>query len=148
MRATAIVVTVLAALLGGAIAAAGGNGVPEFRLPDALEWRTAPWDTRVQAAWVLGTERGDGPYLQRVRIAPGGRVPLHSHPDTRQTTVLSGTLNVRFPTAEGPGATLVLPAGAAYVARAGRVHEVWAGDVAVEYQEAGSGPTATDFTPP
>lgn len=118
---------------------------PAYILPDALHWASPPGNTAVQGAWVLGSEQAHGPYLFRVRIAAGGRIAPHTHPDERYTTVLSGTLHVSFGLDFDPSRALVLPAGSVYVAPAGRPHSVWAVDEEVTYQEAGTGPTATKF---
>jgi len=47
-----------------------------------LRWFGPPHYLDLQAAWVLGDERTAGPYLLRVRLASGGRIPPHTHPDT------------------------------------------------------------------
>ncbi len=118
---------------------------PQIMLPDTLHWVSPPWDAAVHAAWVLGSEQADGPYVLRVRITPGGKIPPHTHPDQRYTTVLSGTLHVSFGPDFNSARALVLPAGAVYVAPANQPHLVWAEEGEVVYQEAGTGPTATQF---
>lgn len=138
-------------LVGGPGTAVADTGsatppdVPVVRLPDTLYWTSPPWDDRVSATWILGGERQAGPYLQRVRIAPGGRIPRHVHPDTRQTTVLSGTLHVSFGATGESTTEVTLPEGSVYVVPAGVAHEVRPGDGEVLYQEAGTGPTATNL---
>ena len=121
---------------------------PKVTLPDTLHWVSPPWDAAVSAAWILGSEQGAGPYLLRVRITPGGKIPPHTHPDERYTTVLSGTLHVSFGPDFNSARALLLPAGAVYVAPANQPHSVWAEDDEVVYQEAGTGPTATLFMKP
>jgi len=121
---------------------------PQVVLPDGLKWASPPWDPLVHAAWVLGAEQASGPYLLRVRIAPGGNIPPHTHPDERYTTVLSGTLQVSFGPDFESARTLVLPAGAVYVAPANQPHFVRPAGGEVIYQEAGTGPTATLFMNP
>ena len=121
---------------------------PKVMLPDALHWSSPPWDPAVHAAWVLGSEQAQGPYLLRVRITPGGRIPLHTHPDERYTTVLSGTLHVSFGPDFNSATAVVLPAGAVYVAPANQPHFIWVEHGEVMYQEAGTGPTATLFSEP
>ncbi len=118
---------------------------PKVMLPDTLHWVSPPWGPAVHGAWVLGSEQAGGSYLLRVRIEPGARIPPHTHPDDRYTTVLSGTLHVSFGPDFNAARALVLPAGAVYIAPANQPHEVWAEDGEVMYQEAGNGPTATNF---
>jgi quercetin dioxygenase-like cupin family protein len=117
--------------------------VPVF--PDALPWRSPPGRTGVEAAWVVGAETAPGPYVLRVKLASGAKIPPHTHPDARTTTVLAGTLYVGFGESFDAARAIAIPEGAVYVAPAGVPHFVWARDGAVVYQETGSGPTATSF---
>jgi len=118
---------------------------PEVILPAALHWQRPFGDDRLQAAWALGSETAIGPYLLRVRLASGARIPVHRHPDSRSTTVLRGTLWVGFGTEADDGRLVAVPEGAVYVAPAGVSHFIWARDGEVVYQEAGVGPTGTQL---
>jgi quercetin dioxygenase-like cupin family protein len=133
------------ALLAGCLATAGVAvaEVPAPVLPAALAWRALPGNPRVEGAWVVGAEQSPGLYALRVRIRHGGAIPPHVHPDTRYSTVLSGTLYVGFGERPDEQAMVAVPAGAAYVAPAGVAHYLSARDGDVEYQEGGFGPTAT-----
>jgi quercetin dioxygenase-like cupin family protein len=131
-----------AVMLGAALASDTG---PAPVLPDQLRWTSPPGNSEVHGAWVVGAERETGNYLLRVRIDAGGSLPPHTHPDTRNTTVLSGTLYVGFGATFDKSSVVPVPAGAVYVAPAGVAHYVWAKDGEVLYQEAGYGPTATRF---
>lgn len=119
------------------------DAAPAPILPAALHWFSPPGNAAVRAAWVLGAEDRPGAYLLRVRLAADARLPPHAHPDARHTTVLSGTLYVGFGAAFDSARVVAVPVGAVYVAPAGVAHYLWARDGAVEYQEAGVGPTAT-----
>lgn len=112
-------------------------------LPESLQWFAPPANPQLRAAWVIGTEAGSGPYLLRVRLAPGGRIPPHTHPDTRNSTVLSGTLYVGFGELADESTVVAIPAGGVYVAPANVPHFLWAKDGEVVYQESGTGPTGT-----
>jgi quercetin dioxygenase-like cupin family protein len=81
----------------------------------------------------------------RNRFAPGTKAQPHSHPDTRFTYVLSGTLYVGFGRTFDPTKMRAIPTGAVYVAPARIPHFVWAKEGEVVFQETGLGPTATDF---
>jgi len=116
---------------------------PQPILPEALSWSGPPGIPGLQAAWMLGAEDRPDAYLLRVRLAADTRIPPHSHPDERQTTVLAGTLYVGFGAQFDAGRLVAVPAGAVYVAPAGVPHFLWARDGEVLYQEAGIGPTAT-----
>lgn len=114
-------------------------------LPERLTWVSPPTLPALQSAWMLGTESQAGLYLLRVKLAPGGRIPPHIHPDERITTVLSGTLRVGFGNAFAETGAVAIPTGAVYVAPAGVPHFVWAKESEVTYQETGMGPTGTVF---
>lgn len=95
-------------------------------LPDSLRWLPAPGIDGLEAAWVLGAEDRPGPYLLRVRLAEGGRIPPHTHPDERTTTVLSGVLHVGLGATFDPEALVAVPAGGVYVIAADAPHFLWA----------------------
>lgn len=63
---------------------------------------------------MLGAEQKPEPYLIRVRLAAGGRIPPHTHPDVRNTTVLSGTLYVGFGATFDESTRVAIPTGAVY----------------------------------
>lgn len=114
-------------------------------IPEQAAWVEPPALPGLQAAWLIGTEAGPGPYALRLRLAQGGRIGVHVHPDDRITTVLSGTLYVGFGTIFDETRVQPIPAGAVYLAPADQPHYVWARDGDVEYQESGFAPTATNF---
>lgn len=112
-------------------------------MPESLRWSSPPTIPGLKGAWLLGAENEPGTYVQRVILAAGARIPAHTHPDTRYSTVLSGTLYVAFGTKPADADFVAVPAGALYVAPAGQAHTLWARDDEVVYQEAGNGPTGT-----
>lgn len=124
------------------------NIPPQPLLPETLRWIDRPGDLPRQAAWVLGAEQKPEPYLIRVKLKADGRIPPHSHPDVRHTTVLSGMLYVGFGAAFDESIRVAIPTGAVYVAPAGVPHFLEARDGAVVYQEAGVGPTGTVWVKP
>lgn len=136
---------VLGALAGPVLA-----GEPRLApvLPDALRWFSPPGVDALQAAWVLGSEQIAGPYVLRVRLEAGGRIPPHTHPDERATTVLSGTIHVGLGDSFDEAALVAVPEGGVYVIPARAPHFLWAKEGAVLYQESGTGPTATTPTGP
>jgi quercetin dioxygenase-like cupin family protein len=114
-------------------------------LPESLRWTSPPTIPGLKGAWVVGAEREPGVYAQRVVLAAGARIPAHTHPDTRYSTILSGTLYVAFGEKATDGDFVAVPAGAVYIAPAGQPHTLWARDGEVIYQEAGNGPTGTNL---
>lgn len=119
------------------------NVAPQPMSPDGFKWFSPPNNPQLKGAWVVGAEKDAGVYALRVALAQGGRIPAHTHPDTRFSTVLSGTLYVTFGNGDEGATWVPVPAGAVYVAPAGVPHALWARDGDVVYQESGAGPTAT-----
>jgi mannose-6-phosphate isomerase-like protein (cupin superfamily) len=107
--------------------------------PASWTWFSPPGNPALRGTWIVGSENAPGLYALRVELAAGGRIALHAHPDTRYSTVLSGTLYVGFDDTTSP--PFAVPAGGVYVAPANRPHHLWAKDGVVVYQEAGFGPT-------
>lgn len=118
-------------------------GEPAPILAGDLHWFSPPTNPAVQGAWVVGAEDKARPYLLRVKLAAGGKIPPHTHPDERSSTVLAGTLYVGFGTTFDETKVVAVPTGAVYVAPAETAHYVWAKDGEVIYQETGGGPTNT-----
>ncbi|WP_319242873.1 cupin domain-containing protein [uncultured Propionivibrio sp.] len=116
---------------------------PQPILPESLRWFSPPNNPLVRGAWMLGAEQDAGAYVFRVTLARNAKLPVHTHPDTRHTTVLSGTLYVGFGDVFDESRMAAVPAGGLYVAPANVPHYLWAKDGDVSYQEVGVGPTAT-----
>jgi len=116
---------------------------PEPVLPDQAVWSAPLGLAGVAGAWLLGTQEGEGIYQYRVRLEPGARIPPHTHPDTRNSTVLKGTLWVGFGESFDEDAMVAIHEGSLYLAPAGTPHFLWARDGEVEYQENGVGPSGT-----
>ena len=138
----AIVLFATSALFAVAVAQ---SNAPAPILPDSIRWVSPPSVSGLQMAWVLGAEQKPGPYILRVKLAAGARIPPHTHPDERNTTVLAGTIYVGFGETLDEANVVAIPAGAVYVAPANVPHYVWAKDGDAMFQEAGVGPTRTEF---
>ena len=65
-------------------------------MPDAINRDKSCRTTRSAERWVLSAGDKPGPYLLRVKLAPGARIPPHSHPEERSGTVFSGTVHLGF----------------------------------------------------
>ena len=144
LRLTCLLVLSVASLAASSGCAQGKADQPVRIFPDQIKW-DAQLPTGARAAVLSGPLDKPVLYLQRVRLIRGGMVPPHTHPDTRNITVLSGELYVgQGETMEADKSTRY-PAGSYLVVPAGVVHYAWAKDGEVEYQESGIGPTATNF---
>lgn len=143
-----IMVALILAITSSRFTRAATDGVlPTPILPETLRWIDAPGGLPLRATWMLGAEQQPEPYLIRVQLKAGGRIPPHTHPDTRNTTVLSGTLYVGFGTTFDESALAAIPTGAVYVAPAQVPHFLMAKEE-VLYQEGGVGPTGTVWVKP
>ena len=135
-------------LMANALAMGQNDAAPVPILPDSIRWVSPPNMSGVQAAWILRNERKPGAYILRVKLAAGVRIPPHTHPDERNTTVLRGTIYVGFGETFDEKKVVAIPAGAVYVAPANIPHYIWAKDSDAMYQEAGIGPTGMALTEP
>lgn len=138
----AIILMVISIFSGLAVAQ---SIAPEPILPGTLRWGSPPNMPGLQGAWVLGAEQKPGHYIFRVKLPSGARIPPHTHPDERNTTVLTGTIYVGFGKTFDETKVVAVPAGGVYIAPANVPHYIWAKDGDAMYQEAGMGPTRTSF---
>ena len=110
---------------------------------DAVPWKTFASAAGVEVAAMYGVPSEAGLYTTRVRMQPGVRLLIHTHPDTRMVTVLSGSLYAgrgeRYDTAN----ETKVSSGGFFIVPAGSPHYVRAGEAGTVYQESGFGPTAT-----
>lgn len=123
--------------LGGAAAESGAA-----LQPVAIAYKPSPFG---EGAILSGPLDKPVLYTQRVHLKQGGLVPPHTHPDTRYTTVLSGTLYVCTGDKVDAATAKAFPAGSFLITPANVVHCSWAKDGDVVYQESGIGPTATNL---
>lgn len=123
----------------------GQKQAPVPVLPDSIQWMRPPNVSGLQVAWILGSEQESGTYILRVKLTAGTKIPPHTHPDERNTTVLKGNIYVGFGETFDEARVVAIPEGAMYVAPANIHHYVWAKDGDAIYQESGQGPTRTVF---
>ena len=85
-----------------------------------VEWRIFPaFPPNARLAVLVGDPTKPGPYVIRVKLAAGVKMPPHRHPEDRVYTVISGVFYIGLGdefdetklTAHGPGSVLVLPGG-------------------------------------
>ncbi len=115
-----------------------------------------PEDFRPNSKWVLLVDptRPDGAHVDNItvifeEIAPGDRIPLHTHPIHEVLLVDAGTPEVTLGDerrAVGPGAVVFIPAGTPHRTRNAsdrpvRVHAMFPSEViGVEYLERNAAP--------
>ncbi len=112
------------------------------RDPD-LTWTKILNATGLESVVLYGNPAGAGPYVIRVRFAPGAMSPPHFHREERHVVVLKGTWWVGSGPKWDREATTPLPPGSFAVHYAGKVHFDGAKDEEVIVQISGIGPSGT-----
>jgi anti-sigma factor ChrR (cupin superfamily) len=137
----------LTVLLSGSIALADEMKMP-LNAKD-LEWGPAPdaLPKGAEVAIVAGDPFKDGPYVLRLKIPEGYKVPAHNHPTTESVTVLSGNFHIGMGDKFDEKNGIELTAGAYGEAPAKMNHYAWATSNTV-LQIHGQGPFAITYVNP
>jgi quercetin dioxygenase-like cupin family protein len=117
--------------------------------PTQLKWADGP--TSIPAGAKLAVLEGDpakeGPFVMRLKLPDGYRIPPHTHPKPERITVLAGTFHVgmgdKFDAAKGKA----MPAGSFGTWAAGMKHYVWVSGE-TEIQMHGVGPWVIEYLDP
>jgi Domain of unknown function (DUF4437) len=117
--------------------------------PDELTWRDGlpSLPPGAQFAVLEGDPAKAGPFVFRVKVPDGYRIPPHTHPKPERVTVISGTfylgMGATFDRAKGQE----LPAGTYGTWPPGMKHFVWVkGETVVQFH--GDGPWAINYVNP
>ena len=111
---------------------------------EAIPFEATPVEG-VESAAVIGDSSQAELYVMVGRLAKGVVFPVHTHPDARLSTVLSGTMYY------GVGETFeeiefaAYPAGSVVYTPPDTPHWMWAQDGEIVVQESGFGPTGSVF---
>ena len=64
--------------------------------PDKIKWGPAPdaLPKGAQIAVLSGDPTADGPYVLRIRLPSGYKIPAHNHPTSEMVTVLNGQFHI------------------------------------------------------
>jgi len=114
-----------------------------------IKWQKGP--PSLPKGAIIALLEGDptkaGPFVFRLKIPDGYRVPPHTHPKTERITVLSGTFNVGMGDKFDQQATKAMPAGTYGYWEAGMKHFVWAkGETILQFH--GMGPWSIQYVNP
>ena len=112
------------------------------------EWQEYPGIEGIQYMLVAGDLKQPGPYVIRVKFAPGVMSMPHFHPEDRLATVLKGTWHTGIGEVFDPDNTVPLPPGSFMKHPAGQAHFDGAKDEEVILQLIGVGPSGTTFIKP
>ena len=123
----------------------------EFALfqPDKIEWKDGPSSLPKGAkiAVLEGDPTKDGPFVFRVKVPDGYRIPVHTHPKAERVTVISGTFNIGMGEKFDAQATQAMPAGTSGHWATGMKHFVWIqGETVVQFH--GMGPWSIQYVNP
>jgi quercetin dioxygenase-like cupin family protein len=116
---------------------------PQTAWTDTITFAPVGFASGVDAAFILGSQNTPGLYTIRVRILKDGKMPPHTHPDTRMITVIAGEVYYGFGDEIDLAAARLYKAGDTFLVPANAPHFAWAKTSDVIYQEAGTAPTAT-----
>ncbi len=116
---------------------------------DLLKWQPGPPSLPKGAmiAVLEGDPGKEGPFVFRVKVPDGYRVPPHTHPKTERITVLAGTFYLGMGEKFDMTAGKAMPAGTYGYWPAGMKHFVWVkGETIVQFH--GNGPWSIEYVNP
>jgi quercetin dioxygenase-like cupin family protein len=117
--------------------------------PDKTEWAEGPKSLPPGAkmAMLEGDLTKEGPFVARLKLPNGYKIPAHTHPKTERLTVISGTFNIVMGEKLDKASARKMPAGSFGYWAAGMKHFVWAeGETVVQLH--GIGPWAINYLNP
>ena len=152
--------TLYAVVIGAVILSVAARGEPpaqnhtqssgiELFPSDSIKWKDGPPSLPKGAmiAVLEGNPAKEGPFVFRVKIRDGYRVPPHTYPKTERVTVISGTFNIGMGDKFDADATKAMPAGTYGYWEAGMKHFVWAkGETVLQFH--GTGPWSIEYLNP
>lgn len=127
----------------------GHMGAFEIFPLDKIVWKDGPpsLPKGAKIAVLEGDPGKEGPFVFRVKVPDGYRIPLHTHPKTERVTVISGTFNIGMGTEFDQRATKEMPAGTYGYWETGMKHFVWIkGETIVQFH--GMGPWSIQYVNP
>jgi hypothetical protein len=80
---------------------------------DTIKWQEGP-PSLPKGAMIAALEGGptkEGPFVFRLKVPDGYRIPPHTQPKTERVTVISGTFNIGMGDRFDEKATRAMPAG-------------------------------------
>jgi hypothetical protein len=124
---------------------------PEIKLVagDKIEWQKGPpsLPPGCMIAVLEGDPMKEGPFVFRLKLPNGYRVPAHTHPKMERITVISGTFNIGMGGRFDEKATTAMEAGAYGYWAAGMKHFVWVrGETILQFH--GWGPWSIHYVHP
>lgn len=117
--------------------------------PDGLKWKDGPpsLPPGAKLAILEGDPTKEGPFVFRVKVPDGYRIPPHTHPKPERVTIIAGTFNLGMGDTFDATKTEALPVGTYGTWPAGMKHFVWTkGETVVQFH--GEGPWTINYVNP
>lgn len=117
--------------------------------PDTIKWQDGPpsLPPGAKIAVLEGDPTKPGPFVFRVKVPDGYKIPPHTHPKPERVTVVSGTFNLGMGDKFDATRTEALPAGTYGTWPTGMKHFVWVkGETVVQFH--GDGPWVIEYVNP
>src|SRR5437016_5179867 len=111
------------------------------RVPADIKWQDGPASLPPGAklAVLEGNPAKEGPFVMRLKLPDGYRVPPHTHPKPERVTVISGSFNIGMGDKFDASKTTAMPAGTYGTWAPGMKHYVWTkGETVIQLH--GTGP--------
>ena len=136
----------IAFALSFAVAALAQGTVPVALTADQMKWNSQGGLALpgLEQVSLVGDPSKPGPYTIRLKFPAGYKLAPHTHPDSREVTILSGTWYTGYGEQADPALLKALPAGSFYTEPANFPHFVQVGDPVV-IQVSGVGPSGRAF---
>lgn len=117
--------------------------------PSTIQWKDGPpsLPKGAQIAVLEGDPAKEGPFVFRVKVPDGYRIPPHTHPKTERVTVIAGTFNIGMGDQFDAKKTEPMTAGTYGHWPAGMQHFVWTkGETIAQFH--GDGPWSIIYIDP
>src|SRR4051794_35890986 len=121
----------------------------ELYAADKIKWKDGPpsLPKGAQMTVLEGDPGKEGPFVFRVKLPDGYRVPPHTHPKMERVTVISGTFHIGIGDKVDEKAGKVMPAGSYGHWPPGMKHFVWTkGETVLQFH--GIGPWSIQYVNP
>ena len=120
-----------------------------LNIPGKLTWKDGPpsLPKGAQIAVLEGDPSKEGPFVFRVKVPDGYRIPPHTHPKMERVTVIQGTFNIGMGEKFDDKAAKAMPTGTYGYWESGMKHFVFVkGETVVQFH--GMGPWKIEYVNP
>lgn len=145
MRYHAFTAVLLFALASLSTADEHDEGIT-LNVPAKMVWKDGPpsLPKGAQIAVLEGDPAKEGPFVFRVKVPDGYRIPPHTHPKMERVTVIAGTFNIGMGAKFDASATSAMPAGSYGFWEPDMKHFVWTkGETIAQFH--GMGPWTINY---